>query len=300
MKTLGAQTKIALKNILFATDFEARADRALPFAAILATRYGAKLFAAHVITQEAYAFAHPDSAKRNLREAQDHAGCKLDQMISSLQRQGLPCQALLGEGRPVEAIIGFARTYAADLIVVGTSSRSGLGKFFLGSVAEKIIREAPCPVLTVGPRVVSEASGAFRSILCATDFSATSWRVVDFAVFLAHEFRAHLTLTHIVSGMLRDSPRLAIEVPEQGLRALIPAEPKLDYEPHVVVEIGAVAEGILNVATELAADLIVMGAREVGALAHTASHFGSTAHEIVSLATCPVFTVGGTNERDYD
>jgi nucleotide-binding universal stress UspA family protein len=100
--------------------------------------------------------------------------------------------------------------------------------------------------------------------------------------------------------MLRDSPRLAIEVPEQGLRALIPAEPKLDYEPHVVVEIGAVAEGILNVATELAADLIVMGAREVGALAQTASHFGSTAHEIVSLATCPVLTVGGTNERDYD
>jgi nucleotide-binding universal stress UspA family protein len=60
--------------------------------------------------------------------------------------------------------------------------------------------------------------------------------------------------------MLRDSPRLAIEVPEQGLRALIPPEPKLDYEPQVVVEIGPVAEGILSVAKDVAADLIVMGA----------------------------------------
>lgn len=300
MKALGTQTKIALKNILFATDFEARADRALPFAATLATRYGAKLFAAHVIPQDAYVFVHPDSAERTLREAQDHAGCKLDQMINPLQRQGLPCQALLGDGGAAEAIIGFARTYAADLIVVGTSSRSGLGKLFLGSVAEEIIREAPCPVLTVGPRVVSEASEPFRRILCASDFSPASSRVVDFAVFLAHEFRAHLTLTHVVSGMLRDSPRLAIEVPEQGLRALIPPEPKLDYEPQVVVEIGPVAEGILSVATEMAVDLIVMGAREVGAFAQTASHFGSTAHEIISLATCPVLTVSGTNERDSD
>jgi nucleotide-binding universal stress UspA family protein len=297
MKTLGAQTKIALKNILFATDFEARADRALPFAATLATRYGAKLLAAHVIPQEAYAFARPDSAERTLREAQDHAGCKLDKMISPLQ---LSCQALLGEGSSTEGIIGFARTYAADLIVVGTSSRSGLGKLFLGSVAEEIIREAPCPVLTVGPRVVSEAPEAFQSILCATDFSATSWRVVDFAVFLAHEFRAHLTLTHVVSGMLRDSPRLAIEVPEQGLRALIPPEPQLDYEPQVVVEIGPVAEGILSVAKDMAADLIVMGAREVGAFAQTVSHFSSTTHEIISVATCPVLTVGGTDERDCD
>lgn len=62
--------------------------------------------------------------------------------------------------------------------------------------------------------------------------------MVDFAVFLAHEFGAHLILTHVVSGMLRDSPRLAVQVSEQGLRALIPPEPKLDHEPQVVVEIG--------------------------------------------------------------
>src|SRR5579872_4049932 len=300
MKVLETKPKIALKNILFATDFEVVANRALPFAVALATRYGAKLYAAHVIPQEAYAFAHPDSAERTLREAEDYAGYKLDQIVSPLKNRGRPCEALLGNGSAAEVITGFAHRYTADLIVVGTSSRSGLGKLFLGSVAEEIIREAPCPVLTVGPCVISEASEAFQSILCATDFSTASSRVVDFAVFLAHEFRAHLTLTHVVSGMLRDSPRLAIEVPEQGLRALIPPEPKLDHEPQVVVEIGPVAEGILSVATDMAADLIVMGAREVGAFAQTASHFGSTAHEIISLATCPVLTVGETHEPQND
>lgn len=74
MKVLETKPRIGLKNILFATDFEVLANRALPFAVALADRYGAKLYAAHVIPQEAYAMARPESMEQILKEAQDYAG----------------------------------------------------------------------------------------------------------------------------------------------------------------------------------------------------------------------------------
>jgi len=72
MKALEVKRQIALKNILFATDLDVSANRALPFAVSLRDRYGAKLYAAHVIPQEAYAFARPESVGRILKEAQDY------------------------------------------------------------------------------------------------------------------------------------------------------------------------------------------------------------------------------------
>jgi nucleotide-binding universal stress UspA family protein len=298
MKVLEIKPKIALKNILFATDFEVLANRALPFAVALADRYGAKLYAAHVIPQEAFAFARPESVEQILKEAQDYTGYALNQVIGPLRHHGRRCEPLLGEGRVAEVLIEFVQQYAADLIVVGTSSRAGLGKLFLGSVAEEIIREAPCPVLTVGPHVTSEVSAGVQSIVCATDFSPESLRAAELAVSLAHEHQAHLTLVHVVEGILRDSPHLAMQLTENRLREVIPPEADLQYEPQVVVEIGPVGERILGVAADLSADMIVMGVRGAGAFAQMASHFGSIAHKVVSLATCPVLTVGNVQKRD--
>jgi nucleotide-binding universal stress UspA family protein len=192
----------------------------------------------------------------------------------------------------------FARNSRADLVVMGTSSRGGLSKVLLGSTAEEIIRVAPCPVLTVGPHVTAEASVGVRSIVCATDFSLGSLRAAEFAVSLAHKFRADLTLVHVVDEALTESPDLAIWRTEQRLREMIPSEPKLLYEPKVVVEIGPVAERILAVANELIADVIVMGVRGAGAFADTVSHFGSIAHRVVAIAPCPVMTVGDPRKAE--
>jgi nucleotide-binding universal stress UspA family protein len=298
MKALEAERQIALKNVLFATDLDVSARRALPFAIALADRYGAKLYAAHVIPQEAYAFARPESVERILKEAQDYASYSLNQLIDPLKHRGQRCEALLGNGDIAEVLREFAQKCAADIVVVGTSSRTGLGKVLLGSVAEEIIREAPCPVLTVGPRVMAEASAGVQSIVCATDFSPGAMRAAEFAVSLAHEYQAHLTLVHVVEGVLRKAPHLAIKLTEQRLREMIPPEPELLYEPEVLVEIGPVADRILGVADELLADIIVMGVRGAGAFAQEASHFGSIAHKVVSLATCPVMTVGDVQKLE--
>jgi nucleotide-binding universal stress UspA family protein len=298
MKALEVKQQIALRNILFATDFEASASRALPFAVALADRYGARFYAAHVIPPGAYALAPPESIALTLEELQAHASRALNQIIDPLRQHGQCCGTLLGCGDVPDVLMEFVRNHGVDLVVVGTSSRGGLGKVLLGSTAEEIIRVAPCPVLTVGPHVTAEGSVRVRSIVYATDFSLGSLRAAEFAVSLAHEYQADLTLVHVVDEVLTESPDRAIQLTEQRLREMIPSEPQLLYEPEVVVETGPVAERILAVANELIADIIVMGVRGAGAFAQTASHFGSVAHKVVSLATCPVVTIGDVHSTD--
>ena len=300
MKALEAKQHIAFKNILFATDLDISARRAFPFAVALADHCGAKLYAAHVIPPGVYALARPESIDLTLEELQAHAIRALNQMIDPLRQHGQRCGTLLGHGDVADVLTEFAHNHTADLVVVGTSSRSRLGKVLLGSVAEEIIREAPCPVLTVGPHVTSEPSAGIQSIVCATDFSPGSLRAEEIAVALAHEYQAHLTLVHVVEGVLRDSPHLAIQLTEKRLREMIPLEPELLHEPQVMVEIGPVAKRILAVEAELLADIIVMGVRGAGAFAQTASHFGSIAHTVVSLSTCPVLTVGHVQNTENE
>lgn len=292
MRAIETKQQVAFKSILFATDLDVSANRALPFAVALANRYGAKFYAAHVITPGTYALARPEFIELTLEEIQAHASRALDQIIDPLRQHGQPCEALLGHGSVTAVLMEFARNHGADLVVTGTSSRAGLGKVFLGSIAEGIIREAPCPVLTVGPHVTAEASVGVHSIVCATDFSPESVRAAEFAVSLAHEYQADLTLMHVVGGVLTESAYLAIQPSEKRLREMVPTEPQLLSEPRVVVEIGPVADRILNISSEFLADIIIMGVRGAGAFAQTASHFGSIAHKVVSLATCPVVTVG--------
>jgi len=292
MKTLEVKEQIALKNILFATDFEAPARRALPFAVALSDRYSAKLYVAHVIPQEAYLYARPESLPQILKETQSYATYALKQLAITLTRHGGRCETLLGEGDVSPVLMGFIQQYSVDLAVVGTSSRGGVGKLLLGSVAEEIIREAPCPVLTVGPHVTADASPEIQNILCAIDFSLESLRAAKFALSLAGRHRAHLNLLHVIETILDSSPESSIRLIEKRLREIIPPETELPFEAEVIVETGRADERILNVASDLLADIIVMGVRGAGAFAQTASRFGSIAHKVVSLAKSPVLTVG--------
>ena len=85
-----------------------------------------------------------------------------------------------------------------DLLVLGTRGRTGIGKFFLGSVAEEIVRQAHCPVLTVGPHSPSEPprEGRFRQILYATDFSEESLAAAPYAISLTRTSSSVNGLAH--------------------------------------------------------------------------------------------------------
>jgi nucleotide-binding universal stress UspA family protein len=294
MKAQAARTRIQLKNILFATDFSHASATALPVAAEIAQRFGAKLFAVHAKTPENYALPTPELWPAANAEVERLA----DQLKETLHHQfpSVESDVLVAEGGVWGVVEEVAEEKKADLIVVGTSGRTGIGKFILGSAAEEILRRAKCPVLTVGPHAASEAprDAKFRRIVYATDFGDGSPVAASYAVALAQEHQAHLTLLHVIErpkvGELVRPHELEAAALDR-LRALVAGEAKLWCEPRAIVRQGAPAEKILEIAENEQADLIVLGVRNVKGVVRATHLPIAVAHQVISHAACPVLTV---------
>jgi nucleotide-binding universal stress UspA family protein len=201
---------------------------------------------------------------------------------------------------PWREITEQAATLPADLIVMGTHGRTGLDHLLMGSVAEKVLRHAPCPVIVVGGHDGHDAATPlFRRILCATDLTPGSTATVQTALSLAQENLARLVLLHVIEDV-RGEKSLDVyrPVPETAAFRRTLAEQarerlaELGAGAHSFadvtqrVEAGTAWEEVVRVAGEEAADLIVIGAHTEGALGRL--FLGSTAHKVVSHAPCPV------------
>jgi nucleotide-binding universal stress UspA family protein len=294
MKTPAGSGKVSLGSVLFATDFSAASMRALPYALGMASRFGSKLYTAHVVSIEPYLVGSPKAVDR-LRQARQEADASLASLLDSVSKRGIPCQPLVDNGDIWGVLSRFIKEYGVDLLVIGTTGRTGLGKVLLGSVAEEAIRESPCPVLAVGPRAPSDENVHVQNILYATDFSTDSLLAAPYALSFAEKFRARLSLLHVIEK-LPESPYLDAQMARVRLNELITPQVDLATTPEATVEMGSPADVILKVATDTASDLIVIGARGAGAFARFATHFGSIAHKVVSHAACPVLTVGGPRD----
>lgn len=295
MKALDVRSRIQLKNILFATDFSSASGAAVPYAAELTKHYRAKLYALHVrppvvnpMTMPASWYGLEEAAKR---EDEQHRKELLDTF------RGIQPEIVIKEGDLWSNLATAIEQNQIDLVVMGTRGRSGIGKFLLGSVAEEIFRQAPCPVLTVGPHSPSEPKrgGEFSRILFATDFSPESVAAAPYAISLAQEYQAYLTLLHVLAepkaGDLVHPSELA-RSSAQLLRNLVPAEAELWCVPEYLVERGVADEKILEVAAQSKVDLIVLGVRQASGFPGAATHLPiAIAHKVVSHAACPVLTV---------
>lgn len=144
-----------LRTIVVPIDFSPSAADAKEWAIDLARRYGASLIVAHVAEPVAWPVS-PDglmvtptdlaaSTRRELEAA-------LNQACAAIQETGVPARPALLDGRPASEIAALARRCDADLVVMGTHGRRGVSHAILGSVAEKVLRTAHCPVLTVRMR----------------------------------------------------------------------------------------------------------------------------------------------------
>jgi nucleotide-binding universal stress UspA family protein len=297
MKTLEAGKRIGLKNILFATDFSPYSNAALPYALAIARHYDAMLFGAHVVPSEDYLFAAPECWPAHIQQVE-----QLQQEVSERleeQLRGVPHQALFGVGDVWRVLSRLMGEHDIDLIVVGTHGRTGARKLLMGSIAEKIFRQAACPVLSVGPNVPSRTDDKikFQHILFATDFGEDSLAALPYAVSLAEENQSQLLLLHVVehpAAGIVDLEAVTASMMRR-LKELAPAEAEPWCRVEFLVEFGRqfapAAERILEIATDRGADLIVLGARPT----HRAvsAHLATTAQHIVAHATCPVFTIHG-------
>ena len=215
------------------------------------------------------------------------------------------------DGDPARNIVDHALETAADLVVMGTHGRSGFERLLIGSVAEKVVRKASCPVLLVPPHLIATVPEdvTFKHILCAMDFSPAALQALGFALDLARQADGVVTVLHALEWLAEEEPRenAHFNVPEyrrylvqdaqERVRTLI-AEESRDWstiEERVVL--GRAYREILKVAAESGTDLIVMGAQGRGGLGLTL--FGSTTQQVVRAATCPVLTVRGADTKEF-
>jgi nucleotide-binding universal stress UspA family protein len=299
MKTVEASTGVALKNVLFLTDFSEPSEAALPFAVSIAREYGAKVHALHVLTPTPYVYSFPDLTVAAIEAQEESAQAEMARVAAQLA--GLPYETMIERGVEVwptlEQVMGKCE---ADIIVLGTHGRTGAQKFLLGSVAEEIFRRSSVPVLTIGPRAHSGThnAGKFHRVLFATDFTPESLAGAPYAISLAQENQARLMLLHVIRDHeLRKHPTLgesSVANVMFNLSELVPRDAELWCRPETVVEYGDPGERIPEAASDHGADLIVLGVRDAAGRLGAATHLPrTTAHKVVAHAGCPVLTVRG-------
>jgi nucleotide-binding universal stress UspA family protein len=142
---------INLQRILFPTDFSEFADRARPYAVDLAKQFGATVTVVHVITGPQFMFGYgavlpTGSISEQIRT---HASERLGKEADLFEADGVKAEIALLEGKDANELVDFAKKSKADLIVMATHGRSALKQVLMGSTAEHVVREAPCPVLTI-------------------------------------------------------------------------------------------------------------------------------------------------------
>src|ERR1022692_3000021 len=299
---------ISLNNVLYATDFSATSKSAFPYATAICRRFGSTLHLAHVLSDTnvllmtgGVEYVRADTI---YEDARSDAREKIQQLTARLGK--IPRQTYLRHGQVWTNLSSIVSEKNIDLIVLGTHGRTGLGKLLLGSVAEDILRHAPCPVLTLGPQVRGRAKlPAFqkpgrdlapvelelRQIVFATNFAQNSALVAQEAVSLAEEFRARLTLLHVIEDYTQLGSRPSpMEDGVRRLKDLIPRNAAMQYLPETVLEFGVAADCILKVASERESDMIVLGARAFAEVGTTHLPW-STAHHVIAQAHCPVLTI---------
>jgi nucleotide-binding universal stress UspA family protein len=298
-----ASPVVTIDRILCPTDFSEFSTAAVAYAAALAATYGATLKLLHVATP--FPIVAPYSNLPGTAHIydihRDQAAEGLAAEAVRLRGEGVAVDTELREGHVVREVIAAADAFAADLVVLGTHGRGGFERLVLGSVTEKVLRQASCAVLTVPLAAIGQATAPIRwaRILCAHDGSAASQAGVAYAVSLAERTKARLTLLSVVEALPyggdftgpafaafhADRERHAIEALDSALTR--GTRSRLHVDDRVVY--GKPSQQILDVAAQEHPDVIVLGVQGRGALDQWM--FGSTANHVVRHAAQPVLTV---------
>jgi nucleotide-binding universal stress UspA family protein len=288
MPVIETRPTVSLNKIMFATDFSATAEEAGKYAKALALRFGSTVEIAHALYSSEDETALPPEEMRRKYEK------LLILKQSEFRAAGIKTYFAESSEAPLsQALLMMERQFEPDLIVAGTTSKSALDRFLVGSTAEHLIRESSCPVLTVGPNAKPPKKGplAFQKIVFATDLSEASDKAAELALAFAQDAGAHLWITHVAPDQ-PDEVVLPDGLGERNFRRrleqLIPSEAYEWCTLKYTVEHGEPADGILDLANRVNADLIVMGARERSFwLMHLRR---GVTQDVLAEAPCPVLT----------
>jgi len=282
-------------TILVATDLS-DLDHLMPFAMEKAGETGARILLLHVLSTSAAITA--DSAGMPYYDtagALEIAAQMLRPWCELARKRGLACDVLVREGHATQQIAGAVRQFHADCVLLGTRSRSKLGKLLIGSVAEQVLRSVYLPVMTVGPEAhLTEAKDSVRTVLHATTLRETSRPSAALACQIAAAQKAKLVLLHVLPPIpemqrkgLPTGKDSAAMIELRRLAEETGAGCCSDVEP--VVAHGNPTIEILALAQERQASLIVLGATQRSAFENLTRD--RTVYRVLAHARCPVLTL---------
>ena len=300
---------LKIKLILCPIDFSEFSVSAYQHALSVAEHYQAKLVAQHIVElwrhpaadfvasaglYEEYSQALRESGKEQLQE-----------FVKKYTHDEIQPELVVQTGVAADSILSFAQLQKADVIVMGTHGRRGFDRLMLGSVTDRVMRRAPCPVLAASKPHDSVAAGKERGhvhhlsrILFCADFSENSEWALKYAISATAEYDAELTLLHVLEGV--PSPAKteeAMAVAAERLDKLIPPEGRKTLKIKTAVRIGKPYAQIIQLALETQIDLVTMGVRGRGAL--DVAVFGSTTYRVMQLGSCPVLAVHSQGEHRW-
>ena len=289
-----------IRKILCAIDRSPSSLQALGYAIALARWQSARLHLLEVVEE-----APPPGVSRAPKsdavpnETQTALERDLRRVLTARRASDVKVEILMRKGKVVQQILAQAKASRSDLVVIGSHGRGGVQRLVLGSVAEKVLRLATCPVLTVrrGVRLARRSRSPFETILCPTDFSAAANKAVAYAKRLAQEANAKLILMSAVewpfgesvtSGAAAELQKSIESDASEALARLLP-RPGNGPRAQAIVAIGKASAAIVKVARARSVDLIVMGVSGRGAL--DVALLGSTTHHVIREGAWPVLTV---------
>jgi nucleotide-binding universal stress UspA family protein len=302
---------MTLTRVLCPVDFSDASTHALEQAVVLARAAGASITVLHVYlsmlaptgvtTMDGATEDTVDPAM--LQQWRDRTAAQ----AQVVRDAGVPLDIVIAGGQPVEVILDHAAALDADLIVMGTHGTSGVQHLMLGSVTEKLLRKASCPVLTVPPRMHEADLTPFSRVLCPLDFSECSLKAARAAAGLARDAGGALTLLHVIEWPWHEPPVPSMEgIPPAQAEALLEyrryleaganerlaavaatVDPQVDVVTRV--RFGKPWSETLETAETEGADAIVLGVQ--GRSAISLGFFGSTTNHVVRAARCPVLTI---------
>ena len=293
---------LEIKLILCPIDFSEFSIRAYHYALSLAEHYRGKVMVQHIVELWRYPFSDYVASQGDyaeFRRAFREGGKeKLLGFVKNHTHDETQPELVVHEGVAADSILSFAQARKADLIVMGTHGRRGFDRVVLGSVTDRVMRRAPCPVLAVGKQAHDSMAADeerhrprhLSRILFCTDFSENSERALNYAISATTEYDAELTLLHVLEEVSNPAKKdKAIAAAKEQLDRLVPSEGRKTLKIKTAVRIGKPYEQIIQLAVEAHIDMVAMAVHGRGAL--DLAVFGSTTYRVLQLGPCPVLVV---------
>jgi nucleotide-binding universal stress UspA family protein len=297
---------LGIKRILVPVDFSEPSQRAVEYGLSLALQFNARLLLTHIVSSStALIYTFPTESFAFEKEQARYAKSMLPDLIPEEYRERVDLQTIVKVGEVRSELLGIVKDEKIDLVVMGTHGRKAFERFFLGSLTERMLRKLDVPILTVShldpARELHQAGPVpLGHVLYATDLSDNASVGLKFAMDLARETGARLTVLHVMealrslywgaeAGYLGNELESIREDALSRLRLSIPARGCEGLRLNTMMTEGDPYRDIVRVADEEKADIIIMNLQ--GKTLAERALLGSTAERVIRSAHVPVLSI---------